>query len=281
MAPTPSRVFDADRVGFCPSTALPDVMRCDPATFTAVVEACAATGMRSLSATPVFLGAGGGPAAAAEAAAAHGVRVACIEAAINWAGGDRAAVDAEAIALLNVAESVGAELLLAVTLEPALASASAAAAGFARLCAHAADAGVRVSLEFLPWTGIATIRTAWEIVERAGAENGGILLDTWHWQRQPGGPDHETLRTVPGDRVFYVQLCDAAPVAQENVLVEAMTGRLLPGQGVVDFAAVEASLDAIGARPFVATEVFNTALALQGPEACVRANRDAVDALLR
>ena len=26
----------------------------------------------------------------------------------------------------------------------------------------------------------------------------------------------------PGDRVFYVQLCDAAPDAQENVLVEAM-----------------------------------------------------------
>jgi sugar phosphate isomerase/epimerase len=41
---------------------------------------------------------------------------------------------------------------------------------------------------------------------------------------------------------------------------EAMSGRLLPGAGVVDFPALAALLRRIGADPVVATEVFNPAL---------------------
>jgi sugar phosphate isomerase/epimerase len=42
-----------------------------------------------------------------------------------------------------------------------------------------------------------------------------------------------------------------------------MTGRLLPGDGVVDFAALFAALDAIQAVPYLATEIFNTELVVE------------------
>jgi sugar phosphate isomerase/epimerase len=61
-------------------------------------------------------------------------------------------------------------------------------------------------------------------------------------------------------------------------MVEAMTSRLLPGDGVVDFPALLAGLAAIEARPFVATEVFNPSLvADRGPAGAATAMRDAVE----
>ncbi len=62
-----------------------------------------------------------------------------------------------------------------------------------------------------------------------------------------------------------LQVNDAAAVAGDDLLVETMTARLLPGDGVVDFAALCASLDHIGAEPNVAPEVFNPGLAALGP----------------
>ena len=65
------------------------------------------------------------------------------------------------------------------------------------------------------------------------------------------------LARIPGDRIGYVQLCDAALNAGDDLLAEAMGQRLLPGEGVVDFGGVLRQLEAIGAHPFFATEIFN------------------------
>ena len=54
-------------------------------------------------------------------------------------------------------------------------------------------------------------------------------------------------------------MCDAAP-GDGREMEEAMTGRLLPGEGVVDYPALFATLAQIGADPFIATEIFNGAL---------------------
>ena len=62
---------------------------------------------------------------------------------------------------------------------------------------------------------------------------------------------------IPGDRIGYVQLCDAALNAEDDLLAEAMGRRLLPGEGVVDFGGLLRQLEAIGAHPFFATEIFN------------------------
>jgi sugar phosphate isomerase/epimerase len=53
---------------------------------------------------------------------------------------------------------------------------------------------------------------------------------------------------------------------------ETMNGRLLPGEGVVDFASLLGGLEAIGADPFVATEVFNPGIVrARGPAGAARA----------
>ena len=72
--------------------------------------------------------------------------------------------------------------------------------------------------EFLPWTGIPDLATAWRIVESAARENAGILLDTWHWQRQPGGPAVDVLRGIPGDRIPVLQVCDCRPEPEGDPL---------------------------------------------------------------
>ena len=94
-----------------------------------------------------------------------------------------------------------------------------------------------------------------------------------HWQRQPGGPNLELLREIPGDRIPYVQLCDApatAPGSGEEYLAAALSARPLPGDGVVDIPAVLEALVTIDADPFFAYEQFNTELARSGPDVMAR-----------
>ena len=147
-------------------------------------------------------------------------------------------------------------------MEPELADMARARDQLGRLVELGHDAGAQVCVEFLPWSGIPTLAAAWDLVEPLGA-GAGILLDTWHWQRQPGGPDPGLLERIPGDRIGYVQICDAAATPVGDSLTEAMSARLLPGDGVVDFAAVFALLRHIGARPFMATEIFNPGLVVE------------------
>jgi sugar phosphate isomerase/epimerase len=40
-------------------------------------------------------------------------------------------------------------------------------------------------------------------------------------------------------------------------MTEIMTGRMLPGEGIVDFPRLTTALNSMGAAPYVATEIFN------------------------
>ena len=63
---------------------------------------------------------------------------------------------------------------------------------FARLCERAAAAGLRVDLEFLPWTIVPDLRTALQIAREADQANAGVMLDCWHFYR--GGSDVDADR---------------------------------------------------------------------------------------
>jgi len=206
-----------------------------------------------------------------------GLRVGVVEAAMTWANADAGAAAEEAQRLTRLAGEHGATKIVAVCLEPAIADIEVARRNLAVLVDAATDTGAQVCVEFLPWTAIPDLATAWSLVEPLGPV-AGILLDTWHWVRQPGGPAFDVLASIPGERIGYVQLCDAARVPAGEVFAEAMTNRLLPGEGVVDFAAVFDALDAIGARPYIATEIFNPALVVaRGALGAATAMRDAAD----
>ena len=190
------------------------------------------------------------------------------EAAFGWLNSDRDAAAAEVANLSQYAAVVGSRELVAVTMEPTLPPMDEVAACFRSMCQTAADAGLQVSIEFLPWTGIADLATAWELVQRADCDNSGIMVDTWHWFRQPGGPNPDLLRQIPPGFLRVVQLCDATaePPGDMDIATETMTARLLPGDGAVDFAEVLGAITDVGATPMWFPEVFSTALASAGPQ---------------
>jgi sugar phosphate isomerase/epimerase len=138
------------------------------------------------------------------------------------------------------------------------------------LCDLAARHGLRVGLEFLPWSGIADLDAAWSIVARAARENGGLVVDTWHSQRQAGGLHLETLRAVPPEHIHLVQLSDAPAEAHGSLIEETMVHRLLPGDGDIDIRGILGTLEAMGAEPLLAPEVFNRELAARGPREAAR-----------
>jgi sugar phosphate isomerase/epimerase len=188
-----------------------------------------------------------------------GLRVAVVEASMAWATGTVEAAAAEAGYFAATAESVGASKIVAVCMDADWPGIDPAREKLALLVDAASSVGAQVCVEFLPWSPIPDLATAWALVEPLGPA-AGILVDSWHWQRQPGGPCPELLATIPAERIGYLQLCDAAATPSGDPLTEAMTNRLLPGEGVVDFGALVAQLDGMGATPFVATEIFNPAM---------------------
>ncbi|WP_309086181.1 bifunctional sugar phosphate isomerase/epimerase/4-hydroxyphenylpyruvate dioxygenase family protein [Chelativorans sp.] len=111
-----------------------------------------------------------------------------------------------------------------------------AAADFHELGERAAKRGLRVGYEALAWgRHINDHRDAWEIVRRADHPNIGLILDSFHTLARK--LDVETIRAIPGDRIFIVQLADA-PYMEMDLLSWSRHYRNMPGQGdlpVVDF----------------------------------------------
>lgn len=253
-----------EEIGICTATLLPEPMSADGASFATVANAAATAGFRRISVWPShFEQSDGAPNRALLTETGIGIEV--IEAPMRWTQGPSRELAAHAEEVLALATSVGASNVATATLRRSMDSLPDAINGFAALCDAARERGVQVSLEFLPWTGVPDLATAWQIVRSVDRDNAGIVLDTWHWVRQPGGPDLELLATIPGHAIHVVQVSDVAAIAGNDLMTEAMTGRLVPGDGTVDFVALFAALATINAQPFIALEVFSSELLGRGP----------------
>ncbi|MEZ4290705.1 MAG: sugar phosphate isomerase/epimerase, partial [Myxococcota bacterium] len=188
---------------------------------------------------------------------ARGLSVPVVESLIGWEGGDEATIEEQCGPTFEVASFYGAEAVAGVVMAPEI-DFDAAAKGLRKLGRMGASRGLKVCIEWLPWSGLPTIASAWKLVQAAGGDNVGLVADTWHWLRQPGGPDEKTLRSIPGDRIHCVQLDDTTLAGEgDDMMMESMTNRLLPGDGEVDWARFLGILDEIGADPIWAPEVFN------------------------
>lgn len=175
--------------------------------------------------------------------------------------------------LVPLAASIGARSLAVVEFYGASAEPEVAAEAFAGICDLAASHGLLVHLEFLPWAGIPDLRSAAEIVRRAGRRNGGLLIDAWHLFRS--GSTLEELARIPGDRVLGVQLDDAPERGEADLADETQHRRLLPGDGSFDLVGLVRTLDRIGSRAPLGVEVYSDALAAQPIETVCRATADA------
>lgn len=180
--------------------------------------------------------------------------------------------------MFAIADAVGARSLNATDVFGGPWGVDEAAAAFAALCDRAAEHGLLVHLEGLPWSQIPDVASAWEIVRRAGRSNGGIVVDAWHFFR--AGADFDALRAVPGDQVLGIQLDDGPAAAEDNLVHATLHDRLLPGDGAFDLEALVAALRAIGAVAPIGVEVFSDTLHARGATAAACAAGDAARRVL-
>ncbi|MFL6663959.1 MAG: sugar phosphate isomerase/epimerase family protein [Rhizobacter sp.] len=138
--------------------------------------------------------------------------------------------------LLDTAASLGAAYLLVAGNDPDEARLTER---YAALCGLAAARGLVACIEPMPWTDVRDVVQAARIVERAGADNAGVLVDPIHFDR--AGTPIEALAAIAPRRRPYLQFCDAVaerPTSVEELLRQARTDRLPPGEGALDLRAL-------------------------------------------
>lgn len=216
---------------------------------------------------------------------AAGLTVTEVELVGNWLPAHAAAPDDRwravkwqtAARVLPIAAALGARCVSVAELFAVPFDGPDFARHFRELCRAAADHGLLVALEFVPTGGVHSLAEAWEVVERAGSLNGGLMVDSWHFQRS--GSSLEQLARIPGDRIFSVQLSDAHAIPAADLAAE-MTDRLLPGDGAVDWPAFMQALAATDTCCPIGIEAFNADLDAQTTDFAVRACADALHACL-
>src|SRR5579871_327703 len=143
---------------------------------------------------------------------------------------------------------LGADLMLVCSnVSPlSLGGIDRAAADFRELGERAHTRGLRVGFEALAWgKQVSDYRDAWEIVRRADHPSIGIILDSFHILA-PGFPT-SAIPSIPGDRIFLVQLADA-PQLELDVLSWSRHHRSFPGQGDLPVGGFMDALAATGYR---------------------------------
>lgn len=152
---------------------------------------------------------------------------------------------------------LGAELLLVCSnVSPAaLGGIDRAAADFRELGERAAKRGLQVGFEALAWgRHVNDHRDAWEIVRRADHPAIGLILDSFHTLAR--GIDPDSIRAIPADRIFLVQLADA-PRLEMDLLSWSRHFRNLPGQGDLPVTAFTEAVAATGYDGVYSLEIFN------------------------
>ena len=143
---------------------------------------------------------------------------------------------------LEVSARLGAKNVLVMSAEPEEAR---TVERFCDLCDQAARYGLQVCLEFAVYTGVRTLADAAGVVVRSNRPNASVLIDALHFSRSGGVPAH--IGALPPGLFRYAQICDASadmpgPEDTANLIREARTGRLLPGEGGLPLAELVAAL---------------------------------------
>jgi 4-hydroxyphenylpyruvate dioxygenase len=157
----------------------------------------------------------------------------------------------------EVMQELGTDLMLVCSnVSPlALGGVARAATDLHELGQIAEGFDVRVGFEALAWgRHVFDHRDAWEIVRRADHPRIGLILDSFHTLGRKIDPN--TIRSVPGNKIFIVQLADA-PAIDMDLLYWSRHFRNMPGEGdlpVVDFMRAVA---ATGYSGTLSLEIFN------------------------
>ena len=157
----------------------------------------------------------------------------------------------------DLMQELGTDLMLVCSnVSPlALGGIDRAAADFRELGARAAKRGLRVGYEALAWgRHIHDHRDAWEIVRRADHPNVGLILDSFHTLARR--IEVESIRSIPRDKIFIVQLADA-PLIEMDYLYWSRHFRCMPGQGDLPLKDFMSAVAATGYDGYQSLEIFN------------------------
>lgn len=145
-------------------------------------------------------------------------------------------------AAIDAGAAIGARHVLVVSAEP---DPARTAEKLQRLSNHAAPSGMRVCLEFAAFTAVGNVHSALAILDSAGCEDVGLLIDPLHLARTGGAP--ADLASIDPHRFPYAQFCDAPasgppPSDVPAIIHEALDLRLMPGDGALPLAELLAVL---------------------------------------
>ena len=208
--------------------------------------------------------------------AQHQIAVAEIEVVSSWArpGSDDRGFEAAA---WEMADRWECRYLQAIG--PYSGSLDDAGRAFAGLCDRAAEHGLVVGLEFLPFTNIVTATDALHIVEEANRDNGGVCVDIWHHAR--GANDLSLIAGIAPHRVTGIQMNDGPRVPQlPDYKDDCLRNRVPPGAGEFDVVELVTCLRNLGVTVPWSLEVCRDLVDGPTPAQHVRECADAMRALL-
>jgi 4-hydroxyphenylpyruvate dioxygenase len=157
----------------------------------------------------------------------------------------------------DVMQELGTDLVLVCSnvSTVALGGIDRAAADLRELGERAATRRLRIGYEALAWGRIVSDhRDAWEIVRRADHPAVGLILDSFHTLARKVDP--ASIRSIPGDRIFFLQLADA-PRIDMDLLYWSRHFRNMPGEGDLPLVDFVRAVMATGYPGPLSLEIFN------------------------
>lgn len=158
----------------------------------------------------------------------------------------------------DIMQELGTDLVLVCSnTQPACIDDPArAAADLREMAERAAKRGLRVGFEALAWGRHTNKwRQAWEIVKQADHTHLGLILDSFH-TLSLGDTLEGLTGTVPGEKIFFVQLADA-PKLSMDVLSWSRHFRCFPGQGELPVTEFTREVLRAGYKGPLSHEIFN------------------------
>ncbi len=130
----------------------------------------------------------------------------------------------------------------------------------------AADYHMRLALEYMgvPKNSVRTYAHAMEIVERTGADNVGLLVDTWH--HFAGGSKPEELLGPGSEKIFTVHIGDAPDKAP---LTLRRNECIWPGDGAAPIPEMLRNLKKVSYDGIVSVEIFDPGVQAMDPGLCI------------
>ena len=129
----------------------------------------------------------------------------------------------------------------------------------------AAQRNLKIAYEGLAWgQHVYDYRRAWDLITRAAHPSVGLVLDAFHILAR--GIDLSTIKTIPSDRIFLVQVSDAASL-DLDYLTWSRHHRVLPGQGNFVISEFIDAVQTTGYNAIVSLECFNDQMRASSPDA--------------